>query len=165
MEAVTIRRIGWNLFSRFLPDRPAVHESLTQGGRLSAGRTGTAAASCRKPQKGAGKVIRKLGIYLMCLAVTGLTAGCASMTPEREQACLIGAGLGAAAGGGIAAIAIANGRRSGSRRRRRAGGRAHRMSLGERSAAAPAASTSTTAAASATSGPCTREDNSARRAL
>ena len=54
-------------------------------------------------------MLRKASIYFLCIAVAGLTVGCSSMSPEREKACLIGAGLGALAGGGIAAGAIAGG--------------------------------------------------------
>jgi len=43
----------------------------------------------------------------MWLAVAGVAAGCGSISPEREKACLIGAGVGALAGGGIGAIAAA----------------------------------------------------------
>ena len=48
-------------------------------------------------------MVKKLGTYLLCVAVAGLAASCSSMSPAREQGCLIGAGLGALAGGGIAA--------------------------------------------------------------
>ena len=41
------------------------------------------------------KVLRKLAVYLLCTAVAVLTASCSSMSPKRQQACLIGAGVGA----------------------------------------------------------------------
>ena len=45
--------------------------------------------------------------YAIWLAIASVAAGCGWMTPEREKACLIGAGVGALAGGGIGAIAAA----------------------------------------------------------
>ena len=39
-------------------------------------------------------MVKKLGTYLLCVAVAGLAASCSSMSPAREQGCLIGAGLG-----------------------------------------------------------------------
>src|ERR1700730_15867308 len=59
--------------------------------------------------RGKPRVVKKLGTYLLCVAVAGLAAGCSSMSPARQEGCLIGAGLGALAGGGIAAAAIADG--------------------------------------------------------
>jgi hypothetical protein len=43
----------------------------------------------------------------MWVGIAAVAAGCGSISPEEEKACLIGAGVGALAGGGIGAIAAA----------------------------------------------------------
>jgi outer membrane protein OmpA-like peptidoglycan-associated protein len=44
---------------------------------------------------------------MMWLGLTAMVAGCGSISPERERACLIGAGVGALAGGGLGAAGAA----------------------------------------------------------
>jgi OOP family OmpA-OmpF porin len=50
---------------------------------------------------------RELAQKAMWLGLVAMVAGCGSISPEREQACLIGAGIGAAVGGGLGAIGAA----------------------------------------------------------
>jgi outer membrane protein OmpA-like peptidoglycan-associated protein len=55
------------------------------------------------------KVLRRLGIYLLCVTLAGSAAACSSMSPERERDCLIGAGVGALVAGGAITGALAGG--------------------------------------------------------
>jgi OmpA-OmpF porin, OOP family len=50
---------------------------------------------------------KKFAAWVMWLAILAMVAGCGLITPEQEQGCLIGAGIGALAGGGIGAVAAA----------------------------------------------------------
>ena len=46
-------------------------------------------------------MLKRLGVYLLCVTLVGSAAACSSMSPERERDCLIGAGAGALVAGGV----------------------------------------------------------------
>lgn len=55
------------------------------------------------------KAFKKPAIFLICATLLALNSGCSSMSPEKQRACLIGAGAGALLAGGAMAGALAGG--------------------------------------------------------